>query len=591
MPPVGLITVAAMFPEGWNLRLVDMNVRPLDDSDLAWADLVLATSMAIQQGSLADVVSRCNARGKRIVLGGPYPTSYHEDIDAQFESRGGGPDHYVLDEVERIFPEFLRDLAAGTARRTYREPDKPDVTLTPIPRFDLLDMNAYGSMAVQFSRGCPFRCEFCDITQLFGRIPRTKTDEQMLAEFDALRRLGWRGTLFIVDDNFIGNKRDALRFLAAARAWQEEHGYPFMLFTEASVNVVEIPGMLEAMADAGFNFLFLGIESPNAEALQKTLKTQNLGKVMDARTYLLQSIWKIQQHGMEVSGGFIIGLDGDAEFQGHLDFIRDAGIPRAMAGLLGVLKGTDLHARLKAEGRLLADPTGDNCDGTLNFVPELGADWLVSEYWRVVSELYEPTLSGYFDRCLTLLSRLQPRSHWVRPLGRREVKAFFMALWRQGFSRQGPAWFRFLGTVLLRHRRVFPEAVRLGIMGYHFEMVTRQGKAVHDLRQWIEEQARALEGVPAAGEASAVAERARAVIAAADGRRAELHPDFRPSVDAALRKLRDQAAKLGAPGVAGVGTDEAVGGSESRIERAPGVLAETAASGSSAYSPYRRARP
>ncbi|MBW2396101.1 MAG: B12-binding domain-containing radical SAM protein, partial [Deltaproteobacteria bacterium] len=348
IPPLGLLTVAAMFPDDWSLRLVDLNVRPLRDEDLGWADAVFTSSMIVQRDSLFEVVQRCRRVGVPVVAGGPYPTALHEGIQAQFEP-GQGIDHFVLGEVETIFAGFLSDLRQGLAKPVYGSAEKPDVGTTPVPRFDLIDPDDYGSMALQFSRGCPFDCEFCDITALYGRRPRTKSPEQMVVELEAIHRTGWRGSLFLVDDNFIGNKRNALQLLEAVKKWQEAHGYPFSFMTEASVNLAKIPELLKAMQESGFTMVFLGIESPGEAALEKTSKGQNLGEGERAGSYLRRAVHTLQTHGMEVSGGFIIGLDGDEEFDSHLHLTRQAGIPMAMAGLLTALEGTKLHARLARE--------------------------------------------------------------------------------------------------------------------------------------------------------------------------------------------------------------------------------------------------
>ena len=483
MPPLGLLTIAGMFPKNYNLKVVDMNVNPLLDADLEWADAVFTSTMIVQKDSFYEVVRRCNAANIPIVAGGPHPTSYYDNINEEVD---GTVDHFLFGEVEDIFEDFLTDFESGAAKEVYRETKKPDVTKTPPPRYDLIDLKAYGSMALQFSRGCPFDCEFCDITKLFGRVPRTKTNEQMLTEFEMLYRLGWNGSLFVVDDNFIGNKRDAMRLLPEVAKWQEERQFPFSLYTEASVNLVEIPDMLDAMSDSGFNMVFLGIESPNDEALEKTVKKQNTSKEENAGSYLLQAIRKIQECGMEVTGGFIIGLDGDKEFDSHIRFIQEAGIPMAMAGLLTALKGTNLYQRLGKEGRLLNESTGNNTDVMLNFEPELPREHLIEEYRRVVSTLYDPTLSNYFERCLTMLKHLKPTDHTVRKIGKTEVMALVKSVKRQLFSRQGPAYARFLAKVAKNHFSLIPEAFRLAIMGYHFEKITRQTIAVDDFNQYLE---------------------------------------------------------------------------------------------------------
>jgi radical SAM superfamily enzyme YgiQ (UPF0313 family) len=521
MPPLGLLTVAALFPDHYRLRLVDLNVAELTDEDLDWADLVLTSTMVVQRRSLQEVIARCNRRGKPIGVGGPHPTSFFSEIpDA---------DYYLLDEVEETFPRFLADWEAGRAQRVYRPPAKPAITVTPVPRFDLLDLGAYASMALQFSRGCPFDCEFCDITKLFGRLPRTKSNPQMLAELDRLYEIGWRGPVFLVDDNFIGNKREALRLLPAISEWQRARQYPFSLFTEASVNLAKLEPLMDAMVEAGFTMVFLGIESPNPEALKQTKKTQNTDKEDDH--YLLHAVRTIQRKGLEVSGGFILGLDGDGPevFDAQVEFIQEAGIPRAMVGLLTALRGTDLYTRLAAEGRLLGESSGNNVEIVLNFRPQLDPGVLIEGYRRVLAALYDPGLRSYFDRCWTLISSLGPGAR--RPRSRFEadqLRILLRSLRRQLFSRQGPAYAGFLARTLLRRPRHFSTAVTLAIMGLHFQKFTRQTLAAHDFREaaragydQVEKQAQA---------------------AAASG--AGLHEALRRQADQALRRLRQLHRRL-----------------------------------------------
>ncbi len=486
MPPLGLLTVAALFPEhDWHLKVVDMNVEPLTDADLAWADYVFTSTMIVQKNSFYEVVRRCNQLHLPVIAGGPHPTSYREEIKHE---AGGVVSHFIGGEVEHIFQDFLTDLLHGTAQEVYEGPRtqnkvQTDITKTPVPRYDLIRLEDYNSMAVQFSRGCPFDCEFCDITKLFGRVPRTKTNAQFLAEFDRLYALGWRHSVFVVDDNFIGNKRDAMRLLPAIAAWQQARDYPFGLSTETSVNLVEIPGMLDAMADAGFIMTFIGIESPNDAALATTVKKQNTSREETAREYLLRAIHTIQAHGIEVTAGFIIGLDQDTEFQSHIDFIQQAGIQQAMTGLLMALKKTNFYNRLEHEGRLLHESSGNNVSVELNFVPELDREVLIREYKRVLRELYDPGLKHYFARCLTLFDHLQPRQRLVR-IRKAEMRALMKSIWRQLLSRkQGPTYLWFLVRVLLRSPRMVPNAVRMAIMGYHFEQVTQQQIAMDDFKQ------------------------------------------------------------------------------------------------------------
>ncbi len=485
MPPLGLLTVAGMFPKNYQLKVVDMNIDPLTDADINWADVVLTSTMVVQKESLYQVIQRCNRAGVPIVAGGPHPTSYHDNIR---EEADGEVDHFFFGEVEEIFEDFLTDFEAGVAKDVYREKRKPDITIAPPPRYDLINIHEYGSMALQFSRGCPFDCEFCDITKLFGRVPRTKSNEQMMTEFDLLYRLGWEGSLFVVDDNFIGNKRDAMRLLPEVVKYQEEKDYPFKLFTEASVNLVEIPEMLDAMSDAGFDMVFLGIESPNEDALLMTKKKQNTNKTEDAGSYLLRAIRTIQNSGIEVTGGFIIGMDGDKEFDSHIRFIQEAGVPMAMAGLLTALKETNLYHRLQREGRLLDESTGNNTDISLNFVPELPREHLIAEYRRVVSTLYDPTLENYFERCLTLIKNLKPVKHGPMRVGKTELMAIARSLKRQLFSKQGPAYLRFLIKVLKDYPNMLDKAIRLAIHGYHFEKMTSQTVAVDNFKQYLEKE-------------------------------------------------------------------------------------------------------
>ena len=555
MPPLGLLTVAGMFPKNYQLKVVDMNVNPLTEADIGWADVVLTSTMVVQKESLYEVIQRCNRAGVPIVAGGPHPTSYHDNIREEAE---GEVDHFFFGEVEEIFEDFLTDFEAGVAKDVYREKRKPDVTITPPPRYDLINIHDYGSMALQFSRGCPFDCEFCDITKLFGRVPRTKSNEQMLTEFDMLYRLGWQGSLFVVDDNFIGNKRDAMRLLPEVVEYQKERDYPFKLFTEASVNLVEIPEMLDAMSDAGFDMVFLGIESPNEDALLMTKKKQNTNKEEDAGSYLLRAIRTIQESGIEVTGGFIIGMDGDKEFDSHIRFIQEAGVPMAMAGLLTALKETNLYHRLQSEGRLLDESTGNNTDITLNFVPELPREHLISEYRRVVSTLYDPTLENYFERCLTLIKHLKPVKHGESKIGKMELMAVARSLKRQLFSKQGPAYLRFLINVIKDYPSMLDKAIRLAIHGYHFEKMTSQTVAVDNFKQYLTKEINTFEeivshsqsqqdsepvaksGVSRIGE---IRSHAQELLARVYAQYDEIHEDFRYNVRDALDAFQKSVFK------------------------------------------------
>lgn len=487
MPPLGLLTVASMFPPEWEIRVVDTNVHPLTDDDLAWADLVCISAMVVQKKSMNEVTRRCREIGVPVAAGGPYPTSYVDEIE--------GVDYLVLDEVEDTFLDFLIAFENGTAAHVTRAPIKldargvptrvaPDIRHTPLPRYDLINLDDYGCMALQFSRGCPFDCEFCDITKLFGRIPRTKSNEQVVAELDLLYHLGWRGSVFMVDDNFIGNKKEAMRVLPAIAEWQIMRGYPYSLFTEASVNLVEVDGLIDAMVNSGFEMVFLGIETPNPEALLTTKKGQNVKKGED--NYLLRAVRTIQAKGMEVSAGFILGLDGDTEsaFDSQIDFIQEAGIPMAIVNILTALKGTDLYHRLEREGRLRGDSTTNSMDMMLNFVPELDPQVLAKGFKRVIDTLYDPWLKNYFDRCLTLYDHIG-YTHRPRPSGldRHFTWSMVRHFLRHIFSRKWFVLLAFIAKTAWRHPQMMGDAAVHVAQGIHFREITRQTIAADVFRE------------------------------------------------------------------------------------------------------------
>ena len=478
-PPLGLLTVAAMFPPRYNLRVVDLNVTRLEDADLEWADLAFTSTMIPQRPSLEQVVERCNRAEVPVIAGGPHPTTFHEEMK--------GIDHFVLDEVEETLSTFLRDLENGTAKAIYRAPRKPDVTISPVPRFDLIDMNEYHAMCLQFSRGCPFDCEFCDITKLYGRVSRTKSPEQMVAEFDHLYELGWRGPLFLVDDNFIGNKREVSRLLPVIAEWQKARGHPYALFTEASVNLVRMNDLMDVMIEAGFDAVFLGIETPNPKALKKMKKPQNLDTRDD--NYLLTSVRKIQQKGMHVLGGFILGLDDDDDnaFDAQIEFIQEAGIPISLIGLLTALKGTDLWTRLERENRLLDKPVEID-DTALNFKPEMDPKTLVDGYLRVIGTIYDPTLQNYFDRCLTLMDNLNPVPHLYKPVSKHLLYAGIMGIRRRLSPEQLPVFSRYIARVTTDHPRFLPLAIRLAGMGYHSAKFTRQQTVIRGFKEYLKSE-------------------------------------------------------------------------------------------------------
>jgi radical SAM superfamily enzyme YgiQ (UPF0313 family) len=459
--PLGLVTIASMLPEEGELKLVDMNVEQLTDEHIKWADLVLIGAMVIQKESVKEVAARSKAANKLVVAGGPlFPSLWQEFQDI---------DHFVLNEAEMTLPIFLKDLAAGEARRVYNTDEKPDITKTPLPRWELIKMDLYASMSVQYSRGCPFDCEFCDIVNLNGRRPRVKSSEQMIYEFESLYNLGWRGRLFIVDDNFIGNRVKVKGTLRKLAKWQEDKEYPFSLFTEASVNLAQDPELMQLMAAAGFDSVFLGLETPAEECLKECGKHQNTS--ID----LLDAVKTIQQNGMEVMGGFIIGFDNDPPniFERQIGFIQNSGVVKAMIGLLNAIPGTKLYQRLQAEGRLMEQCTGDNCDGSLNFVPKMDAQTLREGYQAVLNYIYSP--KEYYARVLQFLDNYKPIRK--KRIDKLEVRAFFRSILYLGILDKGKSKFyywKLLIKAFLFHRRSFGEAVSSAIFGYHFRKLLQK---------------------------------------------------------------------------------------------------------------------
>ena len=458
-PPLGLTTISAMLPPTWERRLVDLNVRPLKPADIKWADIVLVTAMLVQKESLLKVIAQCKAKGKRVVVGGPFITSAIEKIP--------GIDHIFLGEAETTLPTFIEDLQRGEAKPIYQAAERPSLYATPVPDFGLADLKRYSMMGVQYSRGCPFQCEFCDIIEIYGRVPRTKTPDQMLAELDALVSVGWRGTVFIVDDNFIGNKRNVKQLLPRLAEWQEKNGHPFSFITEASVNLADDDELLAGMKQAGFRRVFLGIETPEEEGLRSALKTQNIG------CDLLESVKKIQGYGMEVMAGFIVGFDTDKDdiFQRQINFIRDSAIPLAMVGLLNALPSTQLWRRLEREGRLLGESSGNNTNGELNFVPAMDADRLLEGYRSILRTIYRP--SEYYRRTLECLKRIsvagpEQTSHTFVS----GIVAFARIVLRLGIiDHDRREFWSFVRHVVANHREMFADSMRLAAMGYHFRRI------------------------------------------------------------------------------------------------------------------------
>ncbi len=454
LPPLGLLTVAAMLPKTWGKRLVDVNVRKLRERDLTWADVVFVSGMIAQRDSAQKLIARCRAAGKTIVAGGPLFLTEHEQFPEV--------DHFVLNEAEVTLPEFLCDFEQGIARRVYASAAFPDLRQTPAPRWELADLRRYASMCLQFSRGCPFDCEFCNVTAMFGHRPRTKTTAQVIAELDQLWQFGWRGAVFFVDDNFIGNKRVLKEeLLPALIQWQQgRRGTPF--FTEASINLADDPELMRLMVEAGFNQVFVGIETPEAAGLAECHKRQN------QQRDLVADVKRIQRAGLEVQGGFIVGFDSDAPtvFARQIEFIQQSGIVTAMVGLLQAIPGTKLYQRLNLQGRLTGHTTGNNVDGTTNFIPRMNRETLRTGYRRLMKHIYSP--GPYYQRIRTFLREYTP-PRVSRPLNWESYRAFLHANLRLGiFGRERfHYWSLLLWTVFHRPSQL-SLAVTLSIYGHHF---------------------------------------------------------------------------------------------------------------------------
>ncbi len=458
-PPLGLLTVAALLPEEWEVKLIDTNVSPLRNSQLRWADYVFLSGMSVQKKSAKDVIRRCRRLETAVVAGGPLFTTGSEDFPEV--------DHFVLHEAEITLPEFLRDLESGTTRRVYSTDEKPEISSSPLPRLDLLKMKKYASMAVQYSRGCPFDCDFCDITLLYGRQTRIKGSGQILAELEQIYRLGWRENVFFVDDNFIGNKlvlkRDILPDLIR---WMKAHDYPFTFNTQASINIADDDELLDLMAEAGFDNVFIGIETPSAEGLKECSKVQN------ERRDMVASVKKIHQSGITVQGGFIVGFDSDPGtiFEDQIRFIQESGIVTAMVGILTALKGTKLYRRMKREDRLLSEETGDNTDCSINFQPAMDWNTLLSGYKRLVSTIYSPKY--YYSRVRNFLQEYAPPARRFFRLQPVHLVALLKTVVFLGIiGRERLQYWKLMLWTIFRRPRCFGLATTLAIYGYHYRKV------------------------------------------------------------------------------------------------------------------------
>jgi radical SAM superfamily enzyme YgiQ (UPF0313 family) len=459
-PPLGLLTVASMLPKAWEKRLIDMNISALTEDDLEWADYVFISAMTVQKKSARDVINRCKARRIKIVAGGPLFTTASEEYP--------DVDHLILNEAENTLPAFLEDLENGCSQRIYTSDKWPDLKDTPSPQWDLIDPKKYVALSIQYSRGCPFHCEFCDIIVLNGHTPRTKTKNQMLEELETIYQRGWKGGIFFVDDNFIGNKKrlktEILPFLID---WMRRRRYPFYFFTEASMNLADDEELIRLMVQAGFRRVFIGIETPHEESLKECGKFINKGR------NLISCVKKIQDFGLEVQGGFIVGFDHDPPsiFEKQISFIQKSGIVTAMVGLLNAPRGTRLYRRLKKEKRLLDDISGNNTDFSLNFIPKMSREALLRGYEKILKTIYSPR--HYYERVITFLKEYKPRQ-----LGKKiffkfgYAKAFLKSLWLLGIKNKERFYYwKLIFWTLTRRPRFIGFAVSFAIYGFHFRKI------------------------------------------------------------------------------------------------------------------------
>lgn len=456
-PPLGLITVAAMLPESFQKRLVDLNVERLTEDDLMWADMAFISGMTIQRESAKQVIARCRESGLKIAAGGPLFTAEPEEYDTV--------DHLVLGEAECTLPAFLEDMKNGCLKRIYRAKGFCDIKQTPVPSWDLVRMKKYASMNVQFSRGCPFNCDFCNITALLGHRTRMKTPDQIIAELDCIYDAGWRSNIFFVDDNFIGNKSYLKKeLLPALIEWRKDkRGCVF--FTEASINLADDPELLDLMVKAGFDSVFIGIESPDEASLTECRKIQNKNRD------LLQNVKTIHRAGLQVMGGFIVGFDSDTPsvFQRQIDFIQKSGIVTAMVGMLQAPPGTKLYNRLKEENRVVSAFTGDNVDGTTNIIPKMGLDMLSDGYRSIMKQIYSP--HNFYRRVRSFLTDIKAPDISI-PMDFRRFLAFFHSGFRLGIvgKERFQYWYLLLWT-LIRKPALLQLAVTLAIYGHHYRRI------------------------------------------------------------------------------------------------------------------------
>jgi radical SAM superfamily enzyme YgiQ (UPF0313 family) len=460
LPPLGLLTIAAMLPEYFEKKLIDMNTVKLRDRYIKWADYVFISAIVIQKKSVDQIIERCKRLNAKIVAGGPLFTAFPEAYL--------NIDHLVLKEAEITFPPFLNDLGKGCPEPFYTSHEKPDLKDTPIPQWDLINMKKYALMGIQYSRGCPFNCDFCNITTLLGHKVRTKTISQIVDELESLYVHSWRGDVFFVDDNFIGKRKQLKNeLLPAIIDWMDKKNHPFAFNTQASIDMVDDEELMTLMTRAGFDCVFIGIESPNEESLSECNKKQNIGRDFVA------AIQKIQQFGMQVQAGFIVGFDNDKPniFDKLINLVQDSGIVTAMVGLLNAPRGTKLYRRLMSENRISKSPTGDNMDYTMNFFPQMDIHELLSGYQKVMNTIYSQKY--YCRRIKTFLKDYNFNNKARQKVRYSGIKAFFRSMWRIGIIEKGKIHYWMLILWSLKKPRRLPLAVRFSIYGFHFRKILK----------------------------------------------------------------------------------------------------------------------
>jgi len=462
-PPLGILTLSSMLPDHWEKKLVDMNVSKLTDKDIQWADYVFISAMIVQKESVFRVVDRIKGMGKTIVAGGPLFTTGHEEFDKV--------DHFMLGEAEEIVDGFAADLEDDDLKKIYRSESYPSIERSPVPDWSLLEnIQDYNSMCIQFSRGCPFNCEFCDIVILNGRKPRIKKNEQILEELDSLYDQGWRGGVFFVDDNFIGNKKQLKNeALPAIIEWQRKKNYPFYFNTQVSINLADDDRLIEGMVDARFTTVFVGIETPDPKGLAECSKYQNKNRDM------ISSVKKLQNAGMEIQGGFIIGFDSDTPtiFQRQIDFIQKSGIITAMVGLLSALPKTRLYKRLVESKRLLSESSANNTVfSTMNFIPKMDLNVIQVGYQKVLDTIYSP--KSYYERVKTFIREFKPPKKGTQKLKLYHIKALIASFWLNGVVLKGRRYFwKFMLWSIFKYPALFPYAVGFALTRVHFSSVAK----------------------------------------------------------------------------------------------------------------------